>query len=236
MDTVETKRDFIKRIEAEGRFEEFKKVREEAKKNGVPEKEAWRSVAHLFPPLNLKPGEQAPIVLPYKSTVAKIPGAKRAERPKPAEPAKPEPTANIEIDGSGGIPDSYKPQFVYQGSKDAVPDEVAAMALQIPDERRATEVEIVRWVFQNWPVPWDQIDPESVPCRGALSLLCFAKASATNYSTFLTHWAKIMPNKTQMLTSNRFADDERQNFDLLDAFDASLKQQREKQGGTDTSA
>lgn len=108
-----------------------------------------------------------------------------------------------------------------------VPDGISKLAKSVPADRKASETEVARWVFENQPVAWDDLDPNGIPCRGAIGLLAYAKGGA-NYGSFIQQvWSKILPSKQQLLRGGGFNDDGRENLALIEQFDRELYAQDE---------
>jgi len=74
--------------------------------------------------------------------------------------------------------------------------------------RQANELEMLRWTMANSLVPLDEIDPEGVPCTGAVTLLYLARRSDVDLSEFvLKLFPKTIPNRSKLDREDDLSDD-----------------------------
>jgi hypothetical protein len=103
-------------------------------------------------------------------------------------------------------------------------------------ERKASPLEEVQWVYDNYPRELSQIDPASVPSSGAVGLLQYVKKDISNYGDFIrTGWFKLLPTKSELEYANRFKDSG-QELNLLEEFERSLQLENESQVQTEDAA
>jgi hypothetical protein len=92
---------------------------------------------------------------------------------------------------------------------------------QIDPDKSCGAVQSVQWIYDNAGTSPDEIDPDKVPSRGALTHLKHVQSGG--YADFIAMcWNKTIPNKNQLDYESRFNDDGRKQFGLLDAFMKSL--------------
>jgi len=217
------------RLHAEKRFDDYVVERERLKRDGVSNRDAWRIAAQKFPPLDGSPVEVDP---PGETAVKREPAA-ASEQPEEFfldgeawsgdethQETTPEP---IELKGQG--PYQYtrtiQPSPAPPGNSHTIKELIDA----IGSERQAGEREVAQWVFNNAITPFESLDPLDVPSLGALQLLRWVQTSTTNYTEFIRSiWSKMLPNKSQLDLENRFNDDGRKQFQLLEEFERSLNE------------
>lgn len=130
----------------------------------------------------------------------------RQPRPSPPPPVKPPPA-----------PAGPHPGMVDAGLFNRDP-RWADLIRQVPIHQTAPERVIVSWVFNNVLNNIEDIDPKSVPCRGAVAMLIFARSGSSGYSELLAMWQKTLPNQQQLKTDPRFNDDGRTQEKLIEDF------------------
>lgn len=218
---------FNQRLHREGRWEQFLLRREEIKRNGVSDREAWKVAGTEFPPLDGSPLEFEP-----PDSVATV--APSASKPRKAP-------ADFAMDGSGisaaDLDDTSEPPapglsvresikaYHEQHVRDAtarspsLAGEFAELVSRMDKSKTPSELDVVRWVLHNLLVSPSEMDPEEVPGMAAISVLKWVKQSGANMSEFMRIWAKIIPSKSELEVQDRFRDTGKRQFDLLDQFD-----------------
>jgi len=137
--------------------------------------------------------------------------------PSQPRPAKPLPAPPVKNDGSKPSQAVAKDDHLF-----ARDPRWKRLIDQVPIHKTAPERVIIAWVFNNVANPIESIDPSSVPCRGALALLIFARSSSNGYSDLLAMWQKTLPTQSQLRADARFNDDGRTQDKLLGDFMESL--------------
>lgn len=90
-------------------------------------------------------------------------------------------------------------------------------------DKTASELDVVRWVFNNYKVPLEKIDVDGIPSIGAIGYLEHINLSPTNYSNFMANaWVKLLPNKQTLEYEQSLKDDGRQELNMVDDFIRSL--------------
>lgn len=108
-----------------------------------------------------------------------------------------------------------------KAAKGAYDDEWEELADKVGD-KRASELECVRWVVRNYLTSFDRIDPSEVPDRVALALLKHAKASMANFAELIKGpWTRLLPDRKALDEANKMSDDGR-DLKLLKAYEDSL--------------
>ena len=88
--------------------------------------------------------------------------------------------------------------------------------------KTCSTIHSVQWVYEQAILSPSQIDPASVPSKGALRMLMWVQASDSNYNEFIKSiWSKTIPSKTEIERAGRFSDDGRTQIALLDEFEGS---------------
>lgn len=78
------------------------------------------------------------------------------------------------------------------------------------------------WIYNNIPIL--DVKPEDAPSPGAFAHLKFVQASDDNKVDFFTKvYPRIIPSKSQIESMDRFRDDGREHFELLDKLLAESK-------------
>lgn len=247
---------FNTRVHNEHRWDEFLKLREDLKRQGVKPIVAWRLAAQSFPPLDGSPLEIAPPPIDQLPPHMRNPGctgtiSPTAEQPHAAEASTVEDQGSV-IDGSGWWVDENgevvdaevrPPEVKSRGGYTPVQPEIIPSSVlaennyieELVAGMDATEIkalpQVLHWVFNNKLTPIRKLKREDIPGTGALAMLQWAQSSATNYNTFLNIWAKMLPTKSDLDKEGRFADDGRAVLSMLDAFEASLKETKEIHDG-----
>jgi len=96
-------------------------------------------------------------------------------------------------------------------------DAWAKLVSQVEPGRRAPAAVVLDWCFNNVENRPDEIDPVTVPSRGAITMLRASKTAGGD-SQLLTMWAKTLPTGQQVKANSNFGDDGRQQLDMLDEF------------------
>lgn len=79
----------------------------------------------------------------------------------------------------------------------------------------------VEWVYANRKIPWDQIDPATVPSVGAIGLLEAAISDPTWF--YSTYHAKLLPTKAQIDRQGWFDDDTGKQAEMIQGVTAELE-------------
>jgi hypothetical protein len=73
---------------------------------------------------------------------------------------------------------------------------------------------IIQWVFEHLDL---EVEPEDAPSSGAWSLLNSIRANdQLRLEFFKTIWPKLLPTKNQFEAAERFQDDGRETFEIID--------------------
>lgn len=98
------------------------------------------------------------------------------------------------------------------------------VAGQAAEGKRASQRQEVEWVMANLLVPLELISAEGVPSTAAVSLLAWARETASNRAEFVVkHYGKIIPTKgPEEDGAVRFTDDDRRIGELLAEFDRQV--------------
>jgi hypothetical protein len=225
---------FNTRLYNERRADEFIIIREQLKAEGVPDRLAWKIAGLQFPPLDGSPLEYDTTGLGEKviaMATEKLPGT----NPSVFEDSAPQTHGELhDIPGQPGADDPMavhppKPKTTYaHGVARAVAELTGAwrsLAQAVDPKKRANMREIAMWVFANALTPPEAIDPTEVPGTGAIRLLKFVQSSENNYKDFLMGFAsKLLPSKGELDAAERFSDDGREIFSMLEDFEASLEE------------
>jgi len=212
------KRNFSVRVADEGRMKEFKDFRDELKEKGVPDSEGWRVAGSQFKPLNGASLEYAP-------TIDTLKWLEHFGMPNPWEvSAEQAEKAVVRAKEEGlGEPTRYaKREIILDTVSSKVVKSAATfeqLAKMIDQHKVAPEIEIIRWVFNNYKCPVEKLDPEEVPSVGALGLLEWVRAGANFGEFFKSAWVKMIPDKRQLEYESSLKDDGRKQLDLCSAFD-----------------
>lgn len=202
------------RLEAEGRLQDFDAYRKELVKFGLDDRngECAPMVATCaFQPLD---GTQ-PEVLAARPDLFPIIMAKlgKGKYPKPPESAERKPEAI-----------NYIPPPTEKEKKRAAKS-WNDLAKQVPLDRTAPELESIRWIKNNALAPVDEIDPDEVPTRGDIAVLKLLNENPQFRQAFYTQmWIKTLPDKKSIEYESQFKDDNRKQFQMLDAFLESFKE------------
>jgi hypothetical protein len=87
-----------------------------------------------------------------------------------------------------------------------------------------TAIQDVVWVYNNMGIRFDTIDPKSAPSPGAYAYLRFVQGNPALMSDFYTKiWPKLIPSRTQLENTDKYNDDNREHFELLDRFTAESR-------------
>lgn len=233
----EIKAKMTTRLTVEGVLKQYIARREQLKREGTPDTVAWVIALQAYPP---KDG--TPIEFPLKGKYAPLkdhPALKDSTiEPPPPPTMLSKDSGNVLIKygppkkGEPPLPKS-KDHAKWNKLTDLIknaPDEWskkwAELASKVVDNRVGSELEVLRWAFQNAGTPPDALVVEDIPGLGALRLLRHLQVSDNNYSDFLrTNWPKLIPDKKQMEFDSRFVDDGRSQLAMMDALEKSLEEE-----------
>lgn len=85
-----------------------------------------------------------------------------------------------------------------------------------------SERKIIQWVFENLDV---DVEPASAPSAGAWSLLnSIRKDEQLRLEFYKGIWAKLLPTKQQLEAAERFTDDGRDVFEIIDKLRAASQE------------
>jgi len=80
--------------------------------------------------------------------------------------------------------------------------------------RQATERDEAKWAKDHLLVPWERIDPETVPSPGAVSLLEHGKQDRKHFMQSI--YAPLLKHSTEQEGKDRFEDDGREVLHLIE--------------------
>jgi len=87
----------------------------------------------------------------------------------------------------------------------------------VPLAKQATARAQVEWVHATIGTPVGDIDPNSVPSRGAINLLRFVETTAGGLGSFYEKmWVRLLPSKAEIEAGERFKDDGKSVIDMID--------------------
>lgn len=209
------------RLIAEGRDGDYRNFVQALKLSGVDESgdmAAWKIAAFAFAPVAGGPGELMADPM-FEKIAADWAAGKYPEPPGFAK----FPSGMTNFDKLNGEP---SPEFKAEvkrvkSAKVDYENEWQELAAKVDDSKQAEEVEIIRWVFDHCDLKPNRIDPETVPCVGAVRLLRHANGGEGGYRDFLNAWLKLMPDRKALEYGSKFRDDGRDLL-LLSDFEASL--------------
>lgn len=192
-----------KRLEAEGRWREFVQRREAVKRSLVVAGRDERDAA----------------VQAWSDAAAEFAATAPGGPPQPASDAVARPTAARETAPAVTHPDE---------EDDADAALWRQLAELVPDNKKAHTRQQVEWVAQHLDVPPGSVNAAAIPNRSALSLLRWARSSASNRDDFFKNiWTKLLPNRSVSDADGRLQDDGRQVIGLIDRVrEASLRARR----------
>ena len=98
-------------------------------------------------------------------------------------------------------------------------DEYTNLRNKIDEGKRANGREVVDWVFNMIGTNPSEIDPLSVPERGAVMLLRHVERSPLAYDSLLELWKALLPSRSTLDVDAKFSDDGHKLLQLLDQFD-----------------
>lgn len=91
---------------------------------------------------------------------------------------------------------------------------------KIDPRKRAPEIDQVRFAANYVDTNPADIDPEDVPCRGALSLVKRMARNDTFYQNIATQvLSRLLPDKKQLEYESKFQDDGREDLERLEEFE-----------------
>jgi hypothetical protein len=195
-----------RRLHTEGRYAEYVARREQLKLEGAPEHLAWIYAAAQFPPMDGSPLEvRVPGPLGTGTENENVTGAGESL-----------PTA-AELNGDIA---AFLAAADPRTEGDRAFDKLHA---RVAENRKASTVENLEWVYENAATSFDGLDPAGVPSRGALRLLKLVQSSDRQYGEFLLGlWSKIIPAKSSLDSERRFTDDGRKRLVLMEEFEADF--------------
>lgn len=97
------------------------------------------------------------------------------------------------------------------------------LAQNVPADRKASQVEVIRWVFCNIKCNPDEINPDDVPNRGAVTMLQAVDADEISYKDFIQIWAKTIPAKLDESKESR-DDGTGKIFEAMDRVEEELRE------------
>jgi hypothetical protein len=220
------------RLKADGVFGKYCRLRQQCIDHGVDPKVAWIVAAYAFPPkrgqipeitvlkvyeeiaANWKNGRYPPIA--EFSTEGMKAGATNFAKLEPLPPEEAA-VAKEMIEEVKQAPAKWTSNWAELAERVAALDKVG------------NELDIIRWVFRNYLVKSDSIDPTTVPDAGAVGLLKHVQENTSNYNDFLNrNWNKLVPDRKQIEQAALYADDGR-DLRLLEEFDASLEDMNDEE-------
>ncbi len=197
------------RLAREGRGEDFEAFRKRFVAVGVKPEHCWKVALFAYAPLN---GSALEIVgdpsfeewaKDWRSGVYKSLG----EPPGQYRFAFPD----VEFDEAATvIADTVNK------SEERKSNNYKQLELAVPAHKKATNKEIMEWVFENVRIPVAQIDPASVPCRGATLFLEVAKKDPNR---FLDRWFKEQSGKDGR---EELSDDGREQLTRIEEYEDFL--------------
>lgn len=208
-----------KRISDEGRQAEYDKlIRHYRNSLQIPLDDVWQVAGASFPPLNGDAIEYTPTET-AKQWIDTLgvgrPWEIREEIEAAAAEAPPAEEQPAEVEPQ---PEATKPK---KPRRSCITFEELRKA--VGPDRTASELDVVRWVFNHYKVPLDQINVDYIPSVGALGYLEYVNSSLPNYGTFIANaWTKLLPTKQTLEYEQSLKDDGRKNLDLLDEFLRSM--------------
>jgi hypothetical protein len=201
----------IQRLQRDGQWAEFLKLREFLKKEGVPEDRAWKVAAHKHPPLDGSPPEI--LVDPMFAEIAA--NWENGVYPVPSGPLE------FEEYPSGAT--NFREPKVADTETDDTRKQWEKLAEEV-GARSSDELAETRWVVANYLRPVSRIEPDDVPSAAALSILMWCKMNPNNFGDFLrTNHSKLLPDKKSLEYQNRFVDDGSEDISEVDEFLRSLE-------------
>lgn len=209
------------RLIREGRYSDYRAFVAALVVCGVPDSgdlAAWKIAAFACSPINGKAPELK--ADPYFADIAREWAA--GKFPEPPGLVK-FPNGLTDFDHLASEP---SPEFKAAAEKiktaEGVYDDKWEELAELVGDKRASELECVRWVVRNYLTSFDRIDPEEVPDRVALALLKHAKASMANFAELIKGpWTRLLPDRKALDEANKMADDGR-DLKLLKAYEDSL--------------
>jgi hypothetical protein len=218
------------RMKLEGRTTLFHSLRLHviAPPMNVPEKggKATRLCALLLPPLDGSDPE-VPMTGEMGLFIEKY-------RKYPMENLPPPPLLDPKVPGLidfrvKTVPDSPLHQEMVKDmekSKRAWKDEWERLRKGMAPDQLADAAECLVWALRNESQALNEIKPEEVPDPMALTVLKYMKSGGLG-EIMRIGFPKLMPDKKQMENANRFADDNREIYDMFDAFEKEIETEEE---------
>lgn len=212
------------RLIKEGRYDDYRSFVEALKLSGVPDSgdmAAWKIAAFAYAPISGGPGELK--ADPWFEEIAA--NWAREKYPKPPGFAK-FPSGMTNFAKFEGEPSEEFKETAkrVKSAKTDWDNEWQELAAQVDESKQASEVDIIRWVFDHCDLKPDRIDPETVPCVGAVRLLRHANGGEGGYRDFLSAWLRLMPDRKAIDYESKFRDDGR-TLNLITDFEDSLEKE-----------
>jgi hypothetical protein len=123
------------------------------------------------------------------------------------------------------VPDSPLHQEMakdMEKSKRAWKDDWERLRKGMAPDQLADAAECLVWALRNESQALNEIKPEEVPDPMALTVLKYMKSGGLG-EIMRIGFPKLMPDKKQMENANRFADDNREIYDMFDAFEKEIE-------------
>lgn len=194
----------IQRLTTEGRFADFNKIRQSLANGGFAVHDSFAIASNLMPPEDGSPCEFEDKLTNSPDLSAKVATILSSDANAFAK-SEPKKAKTIPAEGL----------FSPNASWDSLVD-------MVEPSRRAPQTAIVDWCFNNVLNRPSDLDPEEIPCRGAIALLRKSRTPA-GYSELIALWAKTFPTGQQLKANSNFGDDGRKQLDMLDEFLDSLE-------------
>lgn len=131
------------------------------------------------------------------------------------------------------IEEAVKSNPLLEGLKDSMMEErwLEQLWLRVPAEKEADAKSVVSWVISHLKVSMENIEPSMIPSRAALAVLDDCRKDDDFRRDFLKKWMdKFLPSKQQVEYEQRYADDGRQKFGMVERCLASLEDEGSEDG------
>lgn len=217
------KASFHSRLNREDRWDEYAGYRDYLKSQGVMDRMAWRVAGYFFPPADGKHRHE----VEFSNEVAEA-----AEFWGPKLNLKIPEYAVINL-----LPPAIPPVHPGQWIKtdNPTPEETAGKIEEskgwgrlrrlVELDRTSDLVQDAYFVYAHRGAAPDEIKPESVPCRGAIEFLKWANDNRNSTTFYKDIMGKLLPSRDALDLMERFKDDGRQQFAMLDQFDREFHQE-----------